>query len=186
MKKTIWKCFFNYEKEEVWLNEMSAKGLALIDFFLCRYSFADSVPGEFTYRIELLKHLPSHPESKRYIDFMIESGAEHVSSWHRWVYFRKKSEHGAFNIFSDIDSRISHYKRIRTLFLSVGIMEMLIGCGQLPIIFDGYLSGKPLAWYLTNLIALVLCWGLGVAILFIWNSVRKKTRTLKQEKNVWE
>lgn len=32
MKHIVRKAYWNYEKEENWLNEMSAKGLALIDY----------------------------------------------------------------------------------------------------------------------------------------------------------
>ena len=38
MRKVIKKFFWawEYEKEEKWLNEMAAKGLALVDYTFCR------------------------------------------------------------------------------------------------------------------------------------------------------
>ncbi len=41
MRKVIKKVFmaWEYEKEEKWLNEMAAKGLALVDYSVFRYSF---------------------------------------------------------------------------------------------------------------------------------------------------
>jgi hypothetical protein len=186
MRHVLLRYFVNYEKEEIWLNEMSAKGLALTDFFFCRYSFVDSAPGEYIYRIELLEHTPVHPESIKYLNFMAESGAEHILSWFRWVYFRRKSESGSFDIYSDIDSRIAHYKRISMLMLCIGIMEFCIGIGQIGFVLNSVLLGKPLAWYLVNLFALVLTWSLGALLLSVWNSVRRKVKKLKQEKNVWE
>ena len=182
----MWKCFINYEKEEEWLNEMSAKGFALIDFFLCRYVFADSTPGEFIYRIELLEHFSGHPESQRYLNFMTENGAEHIAFWHRWVYFRKKAEDGAFDIYSDIDSRVAHYKRVSTLFLCIGIAEICIGSSQFNFALNHILSGKPLALYSMNILVLGLTWSFGVILLFMWNSLRKKIKKLKQAKSMWE
>ena len=124
MKKHVWKLYMNYEKEEAWLNTMSAKGLAFTDYFLFRYTFEDSEPGEYIYRIELLENLPGHPESRKYLNFMAENGIEQISSWNRWVYFRKRAADGPFDIYSDIDSRIAHYKRIATLFFIVMIIEI--------------------------------------------------------------
>lgn len=39
MKKVIYKAYYDYEKEEKWLKEMSAKGLALINYSWLRYTF---------------------------------------------------------------------------------------------------------------------------------------------------
>lgn len=43
---------------------------------------------------------------------MNETGVEYVAHYLRWVYFRKKSADGAFDIYSDINSRIRHYQKI--------------------------------------------------------------------------
>jgi len=186
MKKTIWRLFVNFEKEEDWLNEMSAKGLAFTDYFFGRYTFADSDPGEYVYRIELLENRKGHPESRKYLSFMAESGAECISTWYRWVFFRKKAASGSFDIYSDRDSRISHYKRVSLMFLGAGIAEICIGTGQIVLVIGSFLSAEPLTWYLGNLILAGLLWGIGIIFLRTWNSLRKKNKALKQEKNVWE
>ena len=69
MRKVIKKFFWawEYEKEEKWLNEMAAKGLALVDYSIFRYSFEPCEPGEYTFKIQLLEHNPNHPESEQYI-----------------------------------------------------------------------------------------------------------------------
>lgn len=92
MKTIIRKAYWNYEKEEKWLNEMSANGFALTDYFWCRYVFTDCEPGEYIYRIELLEYLPTHPVSQKYLRFMEENGVEYVASTTRWVFFRKKPQ----------------------------------------------------------------------------------------------
>ena len=57
MRKVVYKGFFvwNFEKEEKWLNEMAAKGFALISVGPFRYEFEDSLPDEYEVRLELLK-----------------------------------------------------------------------------------------------------------------------------------
>lgn len=104
-----------YEKEEKWLNEMSAKGMQLTDVGFCRYCFEKGMPGEYIYRLELLDHLPQHPESASYISFVEETGIEYVGSMIRWVYFRKKAQDGSFELYSDTESKLNHYKRIRCI-----------------------------------------------------------------------
>jgi len=184
MKKTMWRLFVNFEKEEAWLNEMSTKGLAFTNYFLGRYSFIDCNPGEYIYRIELLEHLPTHPESQQYLKFMEENGAEQISFWNSWAYFRKRSEDGEFEIYNDNDSKIAHFKRISTLYLCIGISELCIGCGLLGMVLNSFLSGVPPALF--SIFSLGLIWSLGIALLYTWNSHRKKIKKLKQEKFVWE
>lgn len=124
MKKTIHKMFWawDFEKEEQWLNEMSAKGLQLYSVGFCKYVFEEGPPGEYIYRLELLDNVPSNAESIQYIHFLQDTGAEHIGSLFRWVYFRKKSNENGFDLFSDIDSRIKHLDRI---LLIVGIVTGL-------------------------------------------------------------
>ena len=90
MRTVIRKLFWvwDFEKEEQWLNEMAAKGLALVGVGFCRYEFEDCTPGEYSFRLELLDNRPEHPESRKYISFVEETGAEQVGSYHNWVYFR--------------------------------------------------------------------------------------------------
>ena len=183
---STWKIYADYEKEEKWLNEMSAKGFALADYFFCRYTFADCRPGEYIYRIELLEYLPGHPVSQKYIQFMAENGVEYVTRWGRWVYFRKKAEDGPFDIYSDVDSKIMHYKRILALFLPILCMELVLGIINLRLglmyLFDGNSAhGTP-----ANFTAGILLIIIGIFIFITWNSTRLKLKALKQEKMLRE
>ena len=126
MRRVIHKVFWawEFEKEEKWLNEMSTKGLQLIDVGYCRYTFEEGTPGEYLYRIELLENSPQHAESISYIHFLEDIGVEHIGSLFRWVYFRKKAADGDFDLFSDIDSRIKHLNRILSFFLSILLLNL--------------------------------------------------------------
>ncbi len=122
-RKTTYKLLFvwNFEKEEQWLNEMAVEGWALVDVGFCRYIFEKSEPGEYTVRLEM------HSEGDSYIDFMKETGAEYIGRVFNWIYFRKKTEDGTFNIFSDIDSKIKHLDKIGKLLAMVGFLNLFIG-----------------------------------------------------------
>jgi hypothetical protein len=181
----MWKAFINYEKEEAWLNRMSAKGLAFSDYYMFRYKFTDCTPGEYVYRIEYLENLPGHPESQRYLRFMAENNVEHVSSWNRWVYFRKKAEDGQFEIYSDVGSKIAHNRRIMQLWIVLMFAQFLIGITQLYIGLDLVWEGTTEeATFHFALSAMTLCFG--TILLVGWNSLRKKTKKLKLEKNLRE
>lgn len=54
MRLTVRKLFTDYEKEEQWLNERSAKGYALTQYSWARYVFDESGKGEYIFRIEPL------------------------------------------------------------------------------------------------------------------------------------
>ncbi len=121
--RTIRKWFWvwDFEKEEEWLNEMALNGWVLDSVGFCTYRFVRCEPGEYTVRLEM------HPAEDEYINFMKETGAEYVGNMVAWIYFRKKAEKGPFDLFSDIDSRISHLNRICWMLTALGGMNLLIG-----------------------------------------------------------
>ena len=122
-RKTLWKWYWvwEFEKEEDWLNEMALNGWALEDVGLCTYHFVRCEPGEYSVRLEM------HPYDEAYLSFMKETGAEYIGRMVMWIYFRKKTADGAFDLFSDIDSRISHLDKIGKWLSAVGGANLLIG-----------------------------------------------------------
>ena len=122
-RKTIRKWFWvwEFEKEEDWLNEMAMNGWALESVGICSYSFVRSEPGEYSVRLEM------HPYDEAYLSFMRETGAEYVGRMMAWIYFRKKTADGPFDLFSDIDSKIDHLDRIGKVLSIIGGANLLIG-----------------------------------------------------------
>jgi len=180
MKTVIRKAYWDYEKEENWLNEMSAKGLAFIDYTWCRYVFTDSQPGEYIYRMELLDHSISNPGSQKYLRFMEDSGVECIASYMRWVYFRKKASDGVFDIYSDIDSKIKHYKKVNGFWSALACVLMFFGISNVIIGF----ASQPI--HIFNLIAGAVCIILGIGYFILSHPLRVKIRKLKKEKRVTE
>ena len=122
-KKTMFKWFWvwDFEKEEEWLNDMALNGWVLSSVGLCTYTFEKCQPGEYAVRLEM------HEMDESYISFMRETGAEYVGRMVAWIYFRKKTEDGPFDLFSDIDSRISHLDKIGKMLGLIGGANLLIG-----------------------------------------------------------
>ncbi len=119
VRKWIW--VWDFDREEEWLNDMALNGWVLESVGWCTYRFMRCEPGEYAVRLEM------HPYDEAYIDFMRETGAEYIGRMIAWVYFRKKTSEGAFDLFSDIDSRIRHLDRIGKMLAAVGGMNLVIG-----------------------------------------------------------
>jgi len=180
MRKTKRKIFWAWEhdKEEKWLNEMSAKGLQLCGVGLCTYVFEESEPGEYIYRLEMLNDWPSHFKSVDYIRFVEDTGAQQIGSVYRWVYFRKKASAEGFDIFSDIESRIKHLNRILFLAGVIAAVNLLNGSIQLRQWVSG---GRQF-----SLIIACLCLGIGLLIGYGFLTIHRKRRKLKKEQLIRE
>lgn len=165
-RKTVHKWFWvwEFEKEEQWLNAMAMEGWVLDSVGYCTYHFVRCAPGEYTVRLEL------HDGDDEYFAFMAELGAEYVGSMMRWQFFRRRSEAGEFNLFSDIDSRIAHLKRIANMLILLGFANICIG---LATVFNPSKAG-----FLNLLCACVLMYGLG--------RIHGKMDGLKQERLLHE
>ena len=187
MKHIVWKAYWDYEKEEKWLNEMSAKGMALSDYSWCRYAFEETQNNKYTYRIELLKNLPKHPESIAYIRFLEESGVECIATYMCWVYLRKKTSEGSFDIYTDIDSKINHYKRIYALWNTLMFIEFAAGLPNLSIGLINLNICENLgdSSYGNLIIGLCLI-SLGFLFFKLRLQIRSKIKKLEQEKTIRE
>lgn len=193
MNHVVRKYFADFEKEEQWLNEMSAKGLALVEYSWARYVFEESAPGEYIYRLELLEEDPKKAKSAEYLQFMEETGAERVPAGKkpsgksvyvnpRWVIFRRKSAEGAFTIYSDTDSKIKHYQRIYRLWISLAVMELIIGVFNIMLMF----VNNPTALNRVNLIMGLLLIVLALFFISISMPIRRKITNLQNDKLVRE
>lgn len=184
MKSKISKLFVNFEKEEKWLNEMASKGLNLLYYTFPNYIFEDGNPGEYIYRLELLEHSANHPESRAYIKFMEETGVEFVASHLSWVYFRKKASEGSFDLYSDRDSKIRHYKRAASLLGLIGTMNLVIALFNLGLgLYNGYTRGSV---FYFNAWVSSINWLIVVTFFPVYFYYLKKIKQLKQEKDIFE
>ena len=179
MRKTIRKWFWawDFDKEEQWLNEMAAKGLCLVGVGWCKYEFEDCLPGEYHVRLELLQEKPTHPESIKYVEFLEKTGAEHVGSYMRWIYMRKKAADGVFQMFSDYASRIRHLTRIIRLVGAIAAINLYVAFYNLFLFF---LWGRPVS--LLGLLNLALG---GISIYGMVKLWRKR-KLLQAEQRVFE
>lgn len=177
MKHKVFKLFVDYEKEEQWLNEMSAKGLQLSSYYFGQYVFEDGQPGEYTYRLEMMKSHPRGGEGLAYIRFMEEAGVECVDTFWKWVYFRKKTSDGPFDLYTDIESRIRHYQRVLTV-AAIGSAGNAFVCAYNIAI----LRVTSVVLFINLPLNLLVAIALGRVSWSFWRKIRK----LRQEMRVRE
>lgn len=121
MKK--FRLYWDKDKETEWLNEMAAQGYALTSFFAGLYTFEECTPGKYTYQIDFSDkffHI-----SEDYREFMRENDIEILQTWGFWVMLRKRTLDGPFYLYTDIDSSIEHYTKIRNMFKGASILMII-------------------------------------------------------------
>ena len=163
IRKWIWA--WEFEEEELWLNQMAAAGWVLDKVGFCRFEFIRSEPDEYTVRLEMRN------KDDAYVAFMEETGAEYIGRMAKWIYFRKKAADGAFDIFSDADSRMAHLEKIILLIKGGTIANLVVGVANSinPMLHIGWLN---------LLCATLLAYG--------WGRLKGKQEALKKERMLQE
>lgn len=117
------RLYYDKDKETLWLNEMADQGYAMTGFFCGFYTFEKCKPGEYRYQVDFSEK--PFGLSTNYREFMGEMNIEIVQQWFFWVILRKKAAEGDFQLYTDVDSSIAHYKKIRTMFKIAAILEII-------------------------------------------------------------
>ena len=121
MKK--FRLYYDKDKETAWLNEMATQGYAMTSFFAGLYTFDACTPDKYTYQVDFCDKLLGVTEDYR--EFMRDNRIEIVQTWGFWIYLRKRKADGTFELYTDIDSSIEHYTKIRNMFKGASIIMIL-------------------------------------------------------------
>ncbi len=117
------RLYLDKDKETEWLNEMSEKGWAMESFFAGFYTFKKCEAGKYAYQIDCGEKL--FKVSDEYREFMQEAGIEIVQAWGWWVILRKLASEGKFELYTDVESSIEHYSKIRRMFKICIVIEII-------------------------------------------------------------
>ena len=115
---------FDKDKEAKWLTEMANEGWAMKRFFAGFYTFEECEKGKYQYQVDFCDKVLR--VSKDYKEFMADNDIEIVQQWGFWVILRKLSSAGEFELYSDVDSQIAHYKKVLRMFQGVTGVEFLV------------------------------------------------------------
>ncbi len=117
------KLMFNKDKETDYLNEMAKQGYAMTGFFAGVYTFDSCRPGDYIYQVDITEGM--FRVSNDYREFMQEMGVEIICLWGPWVILRKKAAEGPFVLYTDVESTIEHYQKIKKMFKIATIVEIM-------------------------------------------------------------
>ncbi len=148
------RLFFDKDKEVEWLNKMSGEGYALTGFCMGIYTFDICQPGEYVYQVDFTEGLFS--VSGNYREFMADAGVEIVCLWGWWVILRKKAAEGEFKLYTDVESSIGHYTKIRNMFKVVTIVELVCLLAEVFAAVRGVYAAKICACLLIVLIMVLI------------------------------
>ena len=89
----------------------------------------------------------------------------------KWIYFRKKTADGPFDIFSDVESRMGHLNRIARMLRFVGFANLVMGLSNElnPVVDMGWV----------NLLAATL-------LMYALGRIEGKKETLQQDRLLME
>lgn len=165
---TKFRLYFDKDVETEWLNEMAAQGWAMKRFFAGFYQFEKCEKGEYIYQVDFGNRLFSVTEDYR--EFMEDAGVEIVQTWGFWVILRKPASEGKFELYSDIDSSIEHYTKIRKMFKTVLLLEIFV------LFFEMYGAtvGSPVLWTFVFVI--------GAIVLVIGNALMNTNKIIGELK----
>ena len=164
------RLYLNKDKETEWINSMVRKGWALTGYKLGFYTFTPCEPGEYIYQIDFGDRLYSTTEEYR--ELMGDVGAEIVVLWGYWVILRRKAADGPFELYTDTESMIGHYAKIRRMLIAVAVLELICMFPQIMALIDG----QQFAVFTTVLLA-----ALAVACSKAAWDMEKVIQQLKQE-----
>lgn len=184
MKKVVFKPYWNFENEENWLNKMAGEGWALSDYSWHRYTFEPCEKGEYVFCIDLLENHHAHPDSLDFIAMVEETGVQHVASYRRWVYFRKKADGMPFELYTDLDSKIRQLTRINRFWTVLIAAETAIGFSNLSIWAVNQAQAEPSSNI--NLFAGLFLIAVGMLLMTVVYPVRIKIRALMREQKIRE
>lgn len=146
--------FFRFEKEEAWLESMSASGWHLISASYGFYKFQSGQPEKRVYRIDC-RNITKQIDLDDYISLFTDSGWTSVSAKKNVgnYYFYSLADQPGKDIFSDKASRAGRYLRYAqltgiSLIPMIPIYVALFSTGVFKMGSWGYLT--PGLWQMTG------------------------------------
>lgn len=113
---------FDYEKEEMFLNEMAAEGYAMTKFSKGVYEFDPCDPCKYMYRIAYLGDMDEE-EISELVRNQFMKGAELVYKMPLWAYFRSTEP---FEVYTE-EEKVEVAGRIQKLFTIAGLIAVCLG-----------------------------------------------------------
>lgn len=125
IRKTKWFLPWQDQEEETWLEEMSRQGLRLTKAeILGRYAFERDESKAYAYRLD---YQDSLTDEQHYLKIYEDAGWKRITTLGGWHYFQQEVKAGKVpEIFTDSETKIKKYERVKTLALSMMPMYLVV------------------------------------------------------------
>lgn len=125
IRKIKWFLPWQDREEEVWLEDMARQGMHLVKAeIIGRYTFEKNDPRIDAYRLDYQDALTDEPH---YLRIFEDLGWQHITAQGGWHYFRQEVKGGKVpEIFTDAETRIKKYERVKNLVLSMMPMYLVV------------------------------------------------------------
>lgn len=98
--------FLDFDKEELWLNEMSRKGWAFWHTDGVIYRFKQCEPGEYIYQIDFDEKKKAQEGVGDYVAFRCSCGDQFVHQWKNKIYWKRETASGPFEGENNIAAKL--------------------------------------------------------------------------------
>lgn len=148
------RLYYDKDKGTEWLNQMAEEGYAMTRFFMGFWWFEKVEEGKYTYQVDLADS--TFGVSNDYREFMKEMDIDIIQTWGPWVYLRKQKADGEFELYTDVESQIKHYTKIRNMFKAITIIELICAFVEVICGMKGFAWGYALAFFMLALMFVFL------------------------------
>lgn len=180
---SIKKSFTDFDKEQEWLNQMSAEGKAFISYHGGTYIFVKDEPSAWSYAIEILGQ--DKKKSEEYLSFLEDAGIETVATYAGRAYLRKRNDGTPLELHSDLESRLDQAKKAGAIWSVIPLTQLILVLNLTGSAFsDGDTSA--LAKGITLGVAIVLVIAAAVEYFHFGKPYRERIKQLKKELSIKE
>lgn len=162
------RIYYDNDAAANWLNEMAKDGWNMTGFFAGIFLFEKCGKGAWQYQVDFRTGFGRKADDYRL--FMEDAGIEVIQNWGFWTFLRKPASEKPFQLYTDIDSRLTHYKKILVMFKIITALEVL------------GLTVELLAALMGNRPAIAFAFVLGAISLILVNQVIRVKRIINKLK----
>lgn len=143
--------YINLTKEEKWLSKMANLGWEL-DRKRTIYRFCKTSPNNTIIRIDY-RNFKSNDDFQNYVAFFNDCGWKHIAGTKTSgkQYFKKTDEKAGDDIFSDVFSKASRYKKLSNMWLTLAACYIPVFIAMVKTIGISALLNPKLLYYTPGL-----------------------------------
>ncbi|GMK40454.1 hypothetical protein PCCS19_35100 [Paenibacillus sp. CCS19] len=167
---------WNYEKDEEWLNDLSAQGQHLEEPGTFRYCFKKDAAVRYVYRLDY-QQIKDQDQLDAYYALFEDMGWKHVGSNKGWHYYRKPYVEGETSpqIYTDRSSLTQMLRRIQMMLVLLAAVNFPIMTVNIMNVWSWYDKSVTVRGFISSVVVLQAL----VVIVLLYGFVRFQRKIRK-------